>query len=93
MGKLSNHVVQNCQTGEKVMGWDILNKENSNLLALNVPGCHFLPILAILYHVIAQEQKAHLCLVDKVRCTCDVSRISLCCCIGQLHNYVESLCL
>ena len=34
--QLSDQVVQNCQTGEQMMHWDILNKENnySNMVAL-----------------------------------------------------------
>ena len=32
--QLSNHVVQNRQTGEQATHWDMLNKENSNLVAL-----------------------------------------------------------
>ena len=32
--QLSNHVVQNCQTGEQMMYWEMLNKVNSNLVAL-----------------------------------------------------------
>ena len=31
---LSNHMVQNRQTGEQMMHWDMLNKENSNLESL-----------------------------------------------------------
>ena len=32
--QLSDQVVQNCQTGEQMMHWDMLNKENSNMVAL-----------------------------------------------------------
>ena len=32
--QLSDHVVQNRQTGEQMTHWDMLNKENSNLEAL-----------------------------------------------------------
>jgi len=33
--QLSNHMVQNRQTGEQMMHWDMPNKENSNLAALS----------------------------------------------------------
>ena len=32
--QLSDQVVHNCQTGEQLMHWDMLNKENSNMVAL-----------------------------------------------------------
>ena len=31
--QLSNHMVQNRYTGEQMMHWDMLSKENSNLVA------------------------------------------------------------
>ena len=31
--QLSDHVVQNRQTGEQMTNWDMLYKENSNLVA------------------------------------------------------------
>ena len=31
--QLSNHVVQNRQSGDQMMHWDMLNKEKSNLMA------------------------------------------------------------
>ena len=38
--QLSNHVVQNCHTGEQMTHWDMLNKENSNLVAFfNMSQC------------------------------------------------------
>ena len=38
--QLSNHVVQNRQIGEHMTHWAILNKDNSNLVALfNMPQC------------------------------------------------------
>ena len=37
---MSNHVAQNRHTGEQMTHWDILNKENSNLLAFfNMSQC------------------------------------------------------
>ena len=59
--QLSDHVVQNRQTGEQMTHWVMLNKENSNLLALfkHVPVCHLLSGLAILHHVIAKLQRAY----------------------------------
>ena len=32
--QLSDQLEQNCQTGEHMMHWDMLNKENSNMVAL-----------------------------------------------------------
>ena len=32
--QLSDHAIQNCQTGEQMTHWAMLNKENSNLVAL-----------------------------------------------------------
>ena len=38
--QLSDHVLQNRQTGEQKTHWDILNKENSNMVALfNMSQC------------------------------------------------------
>ena len=52
--QLTNHVVQNRHTGEQMTHWDMLNKENSNLVAFfNMSQC------VILYYPIAQLQKAH----------------------------------
>ena len=40
--QLSNHTVQNRQTGEQMPHWDMLNKENSNLVdCLTCPSTSF----------------------------------------------------
>ena len=50
----------NRQTGEQMPHWAMLNKENLNLVALfNMSQRSLLSSLAILYHVIAQLQRAH----------------------------------
>ena len=38
--QLSNHVVPDPQSGEQMTHWDMLNKENSNMMALfNMSQC------------------------------------------------------
>ena len=59
--QLSNHMVQNRHTGKQMTHWDMLNKENSNLVAFFNMSQSVIcsPVWRFLYHVIAQLQKAH----------------------------------
>ena len=42
--QLGSHMVQNRQTGEQMTHWDMLNKENSNLVPLfNMSQCVIVP--------------------------------------------------
>ena len=60
--QLSDHVVQ---TGEQMTPWDMLNKENSNMVALfNMSQCVACSPVWNLYHEIAQLQRAHLTLIN-----------------------------
>ena len=52
----------NCQTGEQMMLWDMLDyikPPNLNFLCLTCPVRHLLASLVILYHVTAQLQRTH----------------------------------
>ena len=58
--QLSDHVVQNRQTGEQMMQWDMLNKENSNLVAFffTCPNASIALQFGDLYHVVAHRSSA-----------------------------------
>ena len=61
----------NRQTGEQMTHWDMLNKENSNIVALfNLYQCVICsPVWRFLYNVIAQLQKSHcVCAKDCGKC-------------------------
>ena len=67
--QLRNHVVQNRHTGEQMTHWDMLNKENSDLVAFfNMSQCVICsPVWRFLYHVIAQLQMAHWLRIEALR--------------------------
>ena len=58
---LGNHVAQNCQTGEQMMHWNMLNiqrKFKFGGFVWHIPVRHLLSSLAILHYVITQMQWA-----------------------------------
>ena len=62
--QLSDHVVQNLQTGEQMTHWDMLNKATKFEFSLfYMSHCVICsPVWSFLYHVIALLQMAHLIL-------------------------------
>ena len=59
---LSDHVVQNHQTGEQMTHWDMWNKKKKfkfGGFVYHVPVRHLLTSKAVLHHEVGQLQRAH----------------------------------